>query len=114
MQLCLEIWDQAHSLFLLTNFQRYQVLFLQMCRGETPSTEKPPQPTKRDSFSSACAVVVQGTLGHHLLTYVFMPSPAPLRGCGAQSLDSGLVLTCSRQDGAPASPSPAGSVTGGE
>lgn len=68
MQLCLEGWDQALLLFLLTNLQRCQVLSLQMSRGETPSTEKPPQPTQRWLLSSALAVVVLGTLKHHLLT----------------------------------------------
>lgn len=47
MQLCLEGWDQALALFFLTNLQSYQVLSLQMSRGKTPSTEKPPQPTQR-------------------------------------------------------------------
>lgn len=116
MQLCFEGWDQALPLFLLTNLQRCQVLSLQMLRGETPSAEKPPQPTQKRLLSSARAVVVRGTLEHHLLIYVFTPSPSPalLQGSGAQRLDAGLALTCPWPDGAPASPSPTGSVTGGE
>lgn len=75
MQLCLEGWDQALSL--LTNLQRCQVLSLQMSRGETPSTERPPQPTQSSLLSSARAVVVPSILGQHLLTYIFTPSPSP-------------------------------------
>lgn len=98
MQLCLEGWDQALSLFLLANLQSCQVLSLQMSRGEPL-----PQRSLLSPPRGVCcrAVVGQGTLGHHLLTYVFMPSPsaAPLRGCGAQSLGSRLVLACSSQTG---------------